>query len=79
MENEQKTSQCPFLGEIVMEYCQAYPVRKPIPKHQITTATPCSGVSHQNCPLFAEIMARLQSAGGEKPGNNRKRTRKEVT
>lgn len=56
---------CPFLEEIVMVYCRAYPVRKPVPKHQITTASPCMGEGYHACPFFQEIMTRLESASRE--------------
>ncbi len=56
---------CPFLEEIVMVYCRAYPVRKPVPKHQITTGSPCMGEGYKACPFFQEIMARLESASRE--------------
>jgi len=59
---EGKRVTCPLLAEIVMEYCEAFPVRKPIPKHQITTPTPCSGEDHKSCPHFLEAIRRLQCA-----------------
>jgi hypothetical protein len=68
MKKEQPVTQCPFLGEVVMDYCEAYPVRKPIPKHQINTPSPCTGESHAGCPAFIEIVARMQEcAAGSKP------------
>ncbi|MBI3989475.1 MAG: hypothetical protein HY347_07640 [candidate division NC10 bacterium] len=69
---------CPFLEEIVMVYCRAYPVRKLVPKHQITTGNPCAGEGYMNCPFFKEIMARLESASGEEPEVIKRETRKEV-
>ena len=60
MKKDRKVAQCPFLGEIVMDYCEAYPVRKPIPKHQINTPSPCTGEGHKYCPMFVEVMARMQ-------------------
>jgi hypothetical protein len=53
---------CPFLEEIVMVYCEAYPVRKLVPKHQITTESLCAGDGYKACPFFKEISARLESA-----------------
>lgn len=59
MEEEQKVIVCPFLREVVMVYCRAYPVRKLIPKHQITSGSLCMGEGYMVCPFFKEIMARL--------------------
>ena len=56
---------CPFLEEIVMVYCRAYPVKKLVPKYQITTASPCMGEEYKTCPFFTEIMARMESASRE--------------
>lgn len=68
MKKAQEDPRCPFLGEIVMDYCEAYPVKKPIPKHQIHTPTPCTGDGHKACPVFIEIMARMQQcAAASKP------------
>jgi hypothetical protein len=50
-----------------MQYCQAYPVRKPIPKQQITTPSPCTGNEHEYCPLFNEFMARMHFAAADHP------------
>lgn len=70
---------CPFLEEIVMAYCRAYPVKKLVPKYQMTTGSPCTAEGYPDCPFFREIMARLQSAAGEKPGLTGQKDRKEVT
>lgn len=69
---------CPFLEEIVMVYCRAYPVRKPVPKHQITTASPCMGAGFSACPFFQEIMARLESASREGAEVMERETQKEI-
>lgn len=53
---------CPFLEEIAMVYCRAYPVRKLIPRHMMTTASPCMGEGYQGCPFFQEHVAGLESA-----------------
>ena len=68
MEDNPNHPQCPFLGEMVVVYCQAYPVRKPVPKHQITANNPCAGQRYKQCPFFSEIMAELGSAAGDVPG-----------
>jgi hypothetical protein len=68
MINDSDKPQCPFLEEMVVLYCQAYPVRKPVPKHQITANNPCMGQGYKRCPFFNEIMAELGSAAGDAPG-----------
>jgi hypothetical protein len=49
---------CPHLKEVVMLFCDAYPVKKMLPLDRIATADPCLGQFH-DCPLFREAMARL--------------------
>ena len=38
---------CPYLKEVVMLYCQAYPVKKLIPLDRIASADPCLGVDFE--------------------------------
>jgi hypothetical protein len=54
---------CPHLKEVVMLFCDAYPVKKMLPLDRIATADPCLGQFH-GCPLFQEAMARLAASGG---------------
>jgi hypothetical protein len=54
---------CPHLKEVVMLFCDAYPVKKMLPLDRIATADPCLGQFH-DCPLFREAMERLAAAGG---------------
>jgi hypothetical protein len=70
---------CPFLEEILMAYCRAYPVRKLVPKCQITTGSTCTAERYMDCPFFKEITARMHSPPGETPGLIGQRNRKEVT
>lgn len=70
---------CPFLEEILMTYCRAYPIRKLVPKCQVTTGSTCTEERYINCPFFKEIMVRLHSASGESPGLIGQRNRKEAT
>lgn len=67
---------CPFLEEILMAYCRAYPIRKPVPKHQITTASPCMGEGYAQCPIFRELLVKFQAVASQDP---RKICPKEVT
>lgn len=49
---------CPHLKEVVMLFCDAYPVKKMLPLDRIATAEPCLG-EFSACPLFREAVARL--------------------
>jgi hypothetical protein len=55
---------CPFLREIVMAYCSAYPVKKMVPKDRMTEKCACTCDDFSACSLFRELMARLRSADG---------------
>ncbi len=57
---------CPHLKEVVMLFCDAYPVKKMLPLDRIATADPCLGQFH-DCPLFREAMARLATVTGTAP------------
>ena len=50
---------CPYLKEVVMLFCDAYPVKKMLPLDRIATAHPCLGQDFEKCPLFRELVARL--------------------
>jgi hypothetical protein len=52
---------CPHLKEVVMLFCDAYPVKKMLPLDRIATADPCLGQFHC-CPVFRDELARLQAA-----------------
>lgn len=52
---------CPYLKEVVMLYCQAYPVKKLIPLDRIASAEPCLGYQFESCPLFQDVMARIRA------------------
>lgn len=50
---------CPHLKEVVMLFCDAYPVKKMLPLDRIASAHPCLGRDFERCPLYCELMARL--------------------
>ena len=52
---------CPHLKEVVMLFCDAYPVKKMLPLDRIATAHPCLGRDFEQCPLFRELIARLEN------------------
>ena len=68
---------CPFLEEILMVYCRAYPVRKLIHSHKMTTASPCMAEGYRQCPFFQEHMADLEPVLPREEGRGGER-RKEV-
>jgi len=51
---------CPYLKEVVMLYCSGFPVRKMVPLDRIVSASPCLTQDFTQCPLFAEVLARLE-------------------
>jgi hypothetical protein len=53
---------CPYLKEVVMLFCDAYPVKKMLPLDRIATAHPCLGRDFEQCPLFRELIARVADA-----------------
>ena len=51
---------CPYLKEVVMLYCSGFPVRKMVPLDRIVSASPCLTQDFNGCPLYREILTRLQ-------------------
>jgi hypothetical protein len=64
MKNGWRTMGCPYLEEVVMLFCRAYPVKKLLPRDRITTASPCLSEGFESCPLFRELLARTATVGG---------------
>lgn len=52
------TSQCPFLKEVVMMYCDACPMKKLLPRDHLVSASPCLANDFTRCPLFQDAMGR---------------------
>jgi hypothetical protein len=62
MKSPETESRCPYLEEVVMVCCHAYPVRKMVPRDRILTrASHCFEGDFQGCPFYQEIMARMGS------------------
>ena len=55
---------CPYLKEVSMVFCRAYPVKKPVPIDRVTTASTCEG-EFCECPLFKEALERAGKAAAE--------------
>ena len=53
---------CPFFEEVVVAFCRAYPVKKMVPSDRIQANCVCTSETFEDCPLFREVMARLDSA-----------------
>jgi hypothetical protein len=49
---------CPYLKEVTMVFCRAYPVKKLVPVDRVTTANTCGSDGFCNCPLYTEALAR---------------------
>ncbi|MGE0451898.1 MAG: hypothetical protein AB7O37_08145 [Vicinamibacteria bacterium] len=45
---------CPHLKEVVMLYCDAFPVKKMIPLDRLVSAEPCLGQGFARCPMYAQ-------------------------
>ena len=55
---------CPFFEEVVMAFCRAYPVKKMVPSDRLQANCICTREGFVDCPLFREVMARLEGARG---------------
>ncbi len=53
---------CPYLTEVTMAFCAAFPVKKLVPVGKVVTASPCEGEAFGSCPVFREVMARRSEA-----------------
>ncbi len=49
---------CPYLKEVTMVFCRAYPVKKLVPVDRVTTANSCGSDAFCDCPLYREALAR---------------------
>jgi hypothetical protein len=62
--NTTTKTECPFLKEIVMIYCDACPSRKLLPRNQVVSMGPCSTADFASCPLYGEISMGILPANG---------------
>lgn len=53
---------CPYLKEVVMLYCSGYSARKMVPLDRIVSASPCLTQDFEGCPLFRELLARIEQS-----------------
>ena len=59
---------CPYLKEVSMVFCRAYPVKKLVPIDRVTTESTCEGDGCRRCPLFQEALAQLNRS--DEPDSN---------
>ncbi len=52
---------CPYLAEITMSFCRAFPVKKLVPAEHVVESA-CDGEAFNACPVFREAMARRAAA-----------------
>ncbi len=53
---------CPYLTEVTMAFCRAYPVKKLVPSERVLTESACDGECYAKCPVYREATARLGGA-----------------
>ncbi len=58
---------CPYLKEVTMVFCRAYPVKKLVPLDRVTTECRCEGDAFKACPLFAGALEQARRAAGDFP------------
>lgn len=56
---------CPFLEEILVQYCTACAVKKMLPKDRLTKANPCEA-NYQDCPIFKEFLVKTHKEKKER-------------
>jgi hypothetical protein len=63
---------CPYLREVVMLYCDAYPIKKMVPLDKLVTAGPCLAQEYKGCPFFqsadgSPVECPPEGCGGKPP------------
>uniref|UniRef100_A0A7V0Z763 Glycine cleavage system protein H n=1 Tax=candidate division WOR-3 bacterium TaxID=2052148 RepID=A0A7V0Z763_UNCW3 len=48
---------CPFLEEMIVQYCSACQIKKMIPKNSLVDTQPCEG-NYSDCPVFKDFFAK---------------------
>ena len=56
---------CPYLTEVTMSFCRAFPVKKLVPSDRVVTTSPCDGECFGECPVYREAAARLGGGSGD--------------
>ncbi len=60
---------CPYLKEVVMLHCDAYPIKKMVPLDRLVSTSPCIARDFRDCALFrsAEQPAEFVPPGAITP------------
>jgi hypothetical protein len=53
---------CPHLKEVVMLYCDAFPVKKMVPLDKLVSADPCLTCNFERCPIYLQLLAAAATA-----------------
>lgn len=57
---------CPYLKEVRMVFCRAYPVKKLVPLSELVSVSSCeTNCDFQGCAAFREARARVEQAALE--------------
>ncbi|MDI6733395.1 MAG: hypothetical protein QME51_05115 [Planctomycetota bacterium] len=49
--------QCPYLEEVTMRYCKAYPIKKMIPASSSQLVSPCFA-NNTSCPIYQDVVGK---------------------
>ncbi len=58
---------CPYRREVVMVYCDAWPVKKPVRSDQLVPDGPCARGDFKSCPILRDLSARYENAATDVP------------
>lgn len=56
---------CPHLKEVVMVYCDAFPVKKMVPLDRLVSADPCLTQHFGRCPFYQRCAGLGADLAGE--------------
>ena len=68
---EARAARCPFFEEVLVAFCRAYPVKKMVPSDRIQANCICTCERFDDCPVFREVIAKLDSARSGPDGGTR--------
>ena len=68
---EARAARCPFFEEVLVAFCRAYPVKKMVPSDRIQANCICTCERFDDCPVFREVIAKLDSARSGAHGGTR--------
>ncbi len=58
---------CPYLSQVTMSFCAAFPVRKLVPTSRVVTESACESDGFSACPVFRELLARRAEGARQLP------------